>query len=88
MFDSEKLIIAVESRPCLWNNGDASYSNRSMRKIAWEQIGEEFYEDWSTYSAKKKNETSKFIDFIKYFYYLSQAINVQCGPAKLPAPHC
>ncbi|XP_041989211.1 uncharacterized protein LOC121740538 [Aricia agestis] len=57
MFDSEKLILQVHLRPCLWNISEKSYSDRLAKRLAWEQIAQEFNEDWSSYTTKKKNET-------------------------------
>ncbi|KAL4153618.1 hypothetical protein QTP88_001451 [Uroleucon formosanum] len=35
MFDYEKLIIEVESKPCLWNIGDSNYHSKHFKALAW-----------------------------------------------------
>jgi hypothetical protein len=46
MFDTEKLIIEIQNRVCLWTTAEKSYSDKLAKQRAWEEIGECFHEDW------------------------------------------
>lgn len=59
MLDTEKFIAEVHTRECIWNVNLKEYSDRNLRRLAWEEIASILYEDWETYGTKKKNETSE-----------------------------
>ncbi|CAG9795210.1 unnamed protein product [Diatraea saccharalis] len=54
MFDTEKFIMAIEARPCLWKTADEGFNNRVLRRLAWDEIAREVTENWDTYSTGKK----------------------------------
>ncbi|KAJ2945256.1 hypothetical protein O0L34_g9328 [Tuta absoluta] len=86
MFDSEKLILKVQVRPCLWDMSDKSYSDRLAKRLAWEQIAQEFNEDWSSYTSKKKNETTddltkKWKHLRDYYVREKKKLNLRSGSA-------
>jgi len=59
MFDYEKLIIEVESKPCLWNIGDSDYHIKHFKALAWTSVCETMYSDWNELSATEKDERGK-----------------------------
>ncbi|RVE51911.1 hypothetical protein evm_003377 [Chilo suppressalis] len=56
MFDTEKFIMAVQARPTLWNTDDKSYNNRRRRRHAWDEIAQEFNDNWDTLSDREKDD--------------------------------
>ncbi|XP_044750904.1 uncharacterized protein LOC123311165 [Coccinella septempunctata] len=52
--DVDKLIAAVQIRPCLWNKYDPNFQNRAVRTKLWEQIFVEIYPHWATFSGTDK----------------------------------
>lgn len=40
--DTVRLISAVETRPCLWNVGEADYKDRTKRDSAWKEVSSMF----------------------------------------------
>lgn len=46
MFDTEKFIKLVHSRPCLWDVSHGDYPIRYVKSLAWEDVGREMYSDW------------------------------------------
>lgn len=59
MFDYEKLIIEVESRPCVWNISTSDYHNKNMKSLAWNSICEAVCSDWDELSLSVKEERGK-----------------------------
>ncbi|XP_050315608.1 uncharacterized protein LOC126750141 [Anthonomus grandis grandis] len=45
IFDTEKFIILVQNRTCLWDVSDKEYKNRDKKIIAWQEVLKEMYSD-------------------------------------------
>jgi hypothetical protein len=41
-FDTERLIIEIQSRPALWDSSAIEYANRDFKKRNWEELVEIF----------------------------------------------
>jgi hypothetical protein len=39
-FDTERLIIEIQSRPSLWDSSAIEYTNRDFKKRNWEELVE------------------------------------------------
>lgn len=59
MFDTERLIIEIGNRECIWNTGCATYSDRIVKKRAWEEVAAICYNNWETYTFAERQETGK-----------------------------
>ena len=59
MFDYEKLILEVESRPFLWNIGSSDYHDIIKKKLGWKAVGEALYDNWKGLSNKEQDEIGK-----------------------------
>lgn len=71
MFDTEKFIKVVHSRPCLWDVTSADYQNRFIKNNAWEEVGKEMHADWNNLSKEEKILRGSFIVFIApSFFFL------------------
>ncbi|CAG9785835.1 unnamed protein product [Diatraea saccharalis] len=57
MFDTERLIAEIHARECIWNSSIKEYGDRSLRRLAWEDVASIMYDDWEMFSPTKKNET-------------------------------
>lgn len=66
MFDTEKLIVNVEQRPCLWNLSEKSYSDKFLKQKAWQEVAENCFEEWNNLSNEDKENKSEY--FLPYFY--------------------
>ena len=56
MFDTQKFICEIELRPAIWDIRSKSYSNRTEKTKAWEEICSDFIEN---FEALEKNEKNK-----------------------------
>lgn len=61
MFDFEKLIVEIETKPCIWNINDHDYHNRHLKSLAWNSIGETMFSDWSELLPTEKDERGKIV---------------------------
>lgn len=61
MCDIERLILAVEKYPCLWNIAYEHYHDRDTKDLAWDQVCAEILNDWETTEAKEKKNKCKYI---------------------------
>lgn len=68
MFDTEKFIMAVQCRPCLYDMKIKEYSNRDIKGKAWIEIAEELNEGWKEMDKNQQSEEGKFILLIYYEY--------------------
>lgn len=39
--DSEKLILAIQERECLWNQKNEHYHSRNVQQRTWNEVAEE-----------------------------------------------
>jgi hypothetical protein len=62
MFDTEKFILVIQKKECIWNIHNADYRNRGKRQC-WQEVCQEMYPDWEKKSASEKRE--KGIDLQK-----------------------
>lgn len=53
-FDTERFIIEIENRPCLWNNGLKEYSDRNLKIKCWDEMVNIFKEKEDMTNAEKK----------------------------------
>ena len=53
MFDTEKFICEIELRPAIWDVRSKSYSNKTEKTKAWEEICSSFFYN---FEALEKNE--------------------------------
>lgn len=65
--DVELFIIEIQNRPILWDQTIREYSNRNLKKQAWEKICDLFVEDFAVKTVKQKNEAGKQ-NIILYLY--------------------
>lgn len=56
MFDFEKLIIEVQSRPCLWDIGSNDYHDKPMKMLAWNSVAAALNNNWEELSTAQKEE--------------------------------
>lgn len=62
--DTERVIIEVHLRPCLWDKSHELYKNRDARDAAWKEILKEIAPNFDTMSdEEKKNEGMYFYKF-------------------------
>lgn len=90
MFDTEKLVIEIQNRVCLWNLGDKSYSDRVAKQRAWEEIGKCFHDDWDSYTIAEKQEKGMYFNLfiivnthivmIAYYEYCNHMILPRQSP--------
>lgn len=59
MFDYEKMIIEIESRPCLWNIGSAEYNDKHLKVLSWNSVAEVMYGNWNKISPSERDEKGK-----------------------------
>jgi len=59
MFDCEKLIMEVESRPFLWNMGLHDYHDSAKRKLGWRSVAEALHANWNELSIKDQDEIGR-----------------------------
>jgi len=59
MFNFEKLIIEVESRPCLWDIGSNDYHDKAMKMLAWNSVAAAMFTNWEQLSTAQKEEKGK-----------------------------
>lgn len=54
-FDTERFIVEIENRPCLWNSALKEYSDRNLKIKCWEELVNIFKEkDDMTVQEKKE----------------------------------
>lgn len=59
-FDTERLIMAVEKRSCLWDTGSEGYHDRQMKDLAWEDVCNEILEEaWVLMDVEKRKKICK-----------------------------
>ncbi|KAF5277318.1 hypothetical protein FQR65_LT16008 [Abscondita terminalis] len=63
MFDTEKFIVHVQARECLWKISCAEYNNRDKKIKCWQEVCAEMFEEWETLDAATKRD--KGIDLQK-----------------------
>ncbi|CAI6345977.1 unnamed protein product [Macrosiphum euphorbiae] len=56
MFDHEKMIIEIESSPCLWDVGSKEYSDKHLRAFSWNSVAEAMNADWNELLPSQKDE--------------------------------
>ncbi|XP_077298909.1 uncharacterized protein LOC143920081 [Arctopsyche grandis] len=56
MFDTERFILEVRNRVCLWDSREKSFSDRTEKKQAWEEIGKILYASWEDEKERKQQE--------------------------------
>ena len=54
LLDPEKFIRMVKEHPCLHDIKHPSYSLRTVRRRAWDQIGSQIYQNWTQITDKDK----------------------------------
>ncbi|XP_064087404.1 uncharacterized protein LOC135202078 [Macrobrachium nipponense] len=59
MFDTDKFICEVESRPALYNVKLKDYSNRETKAKCWAEIGMAMFKDWNDKTEEEKNIKGK-----------------------------
>lgn len=59
MFDYEKMIIEIESRPCLWDVGSKEYSDKNLKALSWNSVAEAMFADWNDLLPSQKDEKGK-----------------------------
>ncbi|KAJ8703947.1 hypothetical protein PYW07_013241 [Mythimna separata] len=59
--DTERVIIEVHLRPCLWDKSHELYKNRDARSAAWEEILKELTPNFESLSEKEKKNADKKI---------------------------
>lgn len=37
-FDTEKIIIEIQNRPCIWDSSSNEYSDRNLKIKGWDEI--------------------------------------------------
>ena len=68
MFDTERFIIEVQNRICLWNISEKSYGDRDSKNSAWKEIAELLTENWDNRSDSEKESIGKIILFIQILF--------------------
>ncbi|XP_072945718.1 uncharacterized protein [Epargyreus clarus] len=89
MFDTEKLIVEVEQRPCLWNLSEKSYSDKFLKQKAWQEVAENCFEEWNNLRNEDKEKKSEyfyqiFINILLIYYIYTGCIYMLYPILKLP----
>jgi hypothetical protein len=73
MFDTEKFILVIQKKECIWNIHNADYRNRGKRQC-WQEVCQEMYPDWEKKSASEKREKGKRIVGVVIFIISVQTV--------------
>lgn len=58
-FDTEKFILSIKERPCLWDMTTEEYSNKNIKKKMWEEITLLFRDSDKIDNARENNKLCK-----------------------------
>lgn len=59
VFDTEKFIVLVQSKTCLWDVSDKAYKDRDKKITAWQKILEEMCPNHNSWSQEERRAKSK-----------------------------
>ncbi len=65
MFDTERFIIEVQNRVCLWDSREKP--DRTAKKRAWEEIAKILYDNWDSEIETKQRELGEFITLLIFY---------------------
>ena len=65
MFDTERFIIEVQNRVCLWDSREKP--DRTAKKRAWEEIAKILYDNWDSETEIKQRELGEFIILLIFY---------------------
>ena len=68
MFDTERLISAVEERRCLWDASHEDYKNRDKRLKGWKEVAEDIVPDYGDMEEGEQKQWGKY----SFFYCKNQ----------------
>lgn len=54
-FDTEKFIIEIQNRPCIWDSSSNEYSDRNLKIKGWDEIVNIFKEKDEMTNQEKKH---------------------------------
>lgn len=63
MIDTERFLVEIQSRECIWNPKVKEYSVKSERRRAWEEVAGVFHPDWSLCSPLDQDKLGKYLPF-------------------------
>lgn len=64
-FDTDRFITEINNRPTTWNSLLPEYSNKVLKKNAWDELCQIFYTNFNEKPSKEKNLAGKI-----YYIYL------------------
>ncbi|CAK1591291.1 unnamed protein product [Parnassius mnemosyne] len=67
MFATERFIIEVQNRVCLWDSREKP--DRTAKKRAWEEIAKLFFDSWDSEMETKQRELGEFITLLIFHRY-------------------
>lgn len=71
MIDTEKFLVEIQSRECIWNPKVKEYSVKSERRRAWEEVAEVFHPDWTSCSSEDQDKLGEYLLFLYIDYRVS-----------------
>lgn len=67
--DIELFITEIQNRPVIWDQTKREYSDRNLKKQAWEEVCNVFIENFAAKTVKEKNEAGKRHIIFTYTYF-------------------
>lgn len=59
-FDTERFIVEIQNRPCLWDSSISDYSNRNLKISCWDELVNLFKEK-DEMTVQEKKQFGKYI---------------------------
>lgn len=63
-FDTERFIIEIENKECLWNTASSTYKDCDDKLKCWENISKQFNTQWENQTEKERDLFSKYLIII------------------------
>lgn len=69
-FDTDRFITEINNRPATWNSLLPEYSNKVLKRNAWDELCQIFYNNFNEKTSKEKNLAGKIsYIYLKIIYY-------------------
>ena len=65
-FDTERFIVEIENRPCLWNSASKDYSDRNLKIKCWDELVIIFQE-----KEEMSNQEKRTMYPLLYYHFIS-----------------
>lgn len=74
MFDTEKFILEVESRPPLYDTKLKEYSNKLVKANCWIEVAKVMHENWDEMSNEDQDKAGMFSTLWLFYDWLIMAV--------------